>query len=113
MARGKRVRGICHICGKHRDLSFEHVPPQSAFNNSNSVVVLKAVDWMRAGGPRIKPGAESNREAPVTTPCARSATTIPGAGMGLRTSNGPSRGCRRPTNVAGAHWSADASRYIP
>ena len=24
--------GVCHICGKHGKLSFEHVPPESAFN---------------------------------------------------------------------------------
>lgn len=25
--------GICHICGKYGKLSYEHIPPQSAFNN--------------------------------------------------------------------------------
>ena len=25
--------GICRICGKHKKLTFEHVPPQSAFNS--------------------------------------------------------------------------------
>lgn len=32
MAR-KRPEGICHICGKFGPLSFEHIPPESAFNN--------------------------------------------------------------------------------
>ena len=32
MAR-KKVFGNCHICGKPAKLSFEHVPPQAAFNN--------------------------------------------------------------------------------
>jgi len=40
-AREKRLRpsiwrnrffGICHICGEHKKLSFEHVPPRAAFN---------------------------------------------------------------------------------
>ena len=25
--------GVCHICGKYGKLSYEHIPPQSAFNN--------------------------------------------------------------------------------
>lgn len=32
MAR-KKVFGNCRICGKHAKLSFEHVPPEAAFNN--------------------------------------------------------------------------------
>lgn len=32
MAR-KHVEGECHICGEYRKLSFEHVPPESAFND--------------------------------------------------------------------------------
>jgi len=27
------MRGICRLCGAHGELSFEHVPPRSAFNN--------------------------------------------------------------------------------
>jgi hypothetical protein len=30
----KPVFGICHICGQRKKLSFEHVPPRSAFNKS-------------------------------------------------------------------------------
>jgi len=52
--RGKRVKGKCHICGRHGKLSFEHVPPRSAFNGKP--LVLKKVDWMRQGGPRVVPG---------------------------------------------------------
>ena len=29
---GKRT-SQCHLCGKHGELSYEHVPPQSAFND--------------------------------------------------------------------------------
>lgn len=34
--------GICRICGKYKKLTFEHVPPQSAFN-SNPVFFQKSV----------------------------------------------------------------------
>lgn len=37
----KSLEGICHICGKFRKLSFEHIPPHSAFNDSG--VVLHAI----------------------------------------------------------------------
>lgn len=30
--RKKKIEGNCHICGKYGDLTFEHVPPKSAFN---------------------------------------------------------------------------------
>ena len=29
----KKVFGRCHICGLQTDLTFEHVPPRSAFND--------------------------------------------------------------------------------
>jgi len=29
----KVIMGICAICGQHKKLSFEHVPPRSAFND--------------------------------------------------------------------------------
>ena len=29
----KHVEGICKLCGKHKKLAFEHVPPKSAFNS--------------------------------------------------------------------------------
>jgi len=33
MGMAKPVFGTCHICGVHGKLSFEHVPPEAAFNN--------------------------------------------------------------------------------
>ena len=30
---GKTVKGICRLCGQEKDLTFEHVPPKSAFNS--------------------------------------------------------------------------------
>lgn len=29
----KNNNGICHLCGKNGELSFEHIPPKKAFNN--------------------------------------------------------------------------------
>jgi hypothetical protein len=29
----KSMPGICHICGEQTDLTFEHVPPECAFND--------------------------------------------------------------------------------
>lgn len=33
MARRRHVEGPCCICGTHAPLSWEHVPPESAFNS--------------------------------------------------------------------------------
>lgn len=33
MGRRKKEIGICRICGTHGQLSYEHVPPEKAFNN--------------------------------------------------------------------------------
>jgi len=31
--------GYCHICGKHGKLTFEHIPPNKAFNNKNTKII--------------------------------------------------------------------------
>jgi hypothetical protein len=36
MGRRKNITGQCKICGKHGKLSFEHVPPEAAFNNQKA-----------------------------------------------------------------------------
>src|SRR5438094_5361898 len=33
MARTKTLFGICHLCGLYKKLSFEHSPPEAAFND--------------------------------------------------------------------------------
>lgn len=44
LARGKKVHGECHLCGQHKKLSFEHVPPESAFNDRPRLLInLKRV----------------------------------------------------------------------
>lgn len=39
MARRKSVHGQCHLCGAVGPLTFEHVPPQKAFNNRRTIAV--------------------------------------------------------------------------
>ena len=34
----KNIEGICRLCGKKKPLTFEHVPPNSAFNSSPAKV---------------------------------------------------------------------------
>lgn len=36
MGRRKKVEGFCRICGLYKKLSFEHVPPEAAFNNGKA-----------------------------------------------------------------------------
>lgn len=43
MPRRKSEIGICRICGRNRKLSFEHVPPQKAFNSA-TVIEYKLSD---------------------------------------------------------------------
>jgi hypothetical protein len=57
MSRSKKKTGLCCICGEQGKLSFEHVPPRSAFNNHPVFVAnikeligkwdgeLKSVKW--------------------------------------------------------------------
>lgn len=32
MARQEHT-GICHICGEYKKLTYEHIPPEAAFNS--------------------------------------------------------------------------------
>ncbi len=32
-------KGICRICGEYKDLTFEHVPPKSVFNNAPATII--------------------------------------------------------------------------
>lgn len=48
----KKTHGTCRICGEHRELTYEHVPPQCAFNNEPAKV-YKLDEWvvLQNGGP--------------------------------------------------------------
>jgi hypothetical protein len=41
--------GKCHVCGKVGKLSYEHVPPASAFNKA-ATTVYNALDIIKSGG---------------------------------------------------------------
>lgn len=38
-------KGICHICGKNTELTFEHLPPNKAYND-HKVKVINGVDYI-------------------------------------------------------------------
>ena len=73
-----RVEGVCNICGHLRKLSYEHVPPHSAFNDRK--VILSTADqyWNhgRKGG-RIK-GVHLQAGHGVYTLCERCNNTTGG-----------------------------------
>ena len=46
MSRKKTVVGKCRICGKERKLSFEHVPPQKAYNQE-TVIEYTLESWVK------------------------------------------------------------------
>ena len=63
MARRKHIDGICRLCGNHTKLSFEHVPPQSAFNDRPVVqssiekLIKKDLDLDKISGKTLQRGA--------------------------------------------------------
>lgn len=57
-----KQEGICRICGKHKKLTFEHVPPQSAFN-SNPVFFQKSVHLHDTKSPLFGKRIRSNQGA--------------------------------------------------
>lgn len=36
----KKICGICHICGEEKELTFEHLPPRGANNNSMAKAIV-------------------------------------------------------------------------
>lgn len=44
----REVIGTCHICGAHGPLTFEHVPPQKAFNDQ-PMILLGFDAWLHLG----------------------------------------------------------------
>lgn len=35
---GKKQEGYCHICGNYGELSFEHIPPETALNKNKAII---------------------------------------------------------------------------
>ncbi|WP_336065194.1 hypothetical protein [Mesoflavibacter sp. CH_XMU1404-2] len=48
MGRHKMTKGICHLCGKNTNLSFEHVPPKVAFNKNTKYVSVEFEDYIKS-----------------------------------------------------------------
>jgi hypothetical protein len=48
------IPGTCHLCGQHKNLSYEHVPPEAAYNGRK--VLLASVDeyWNRGVSQGLK-----------------------------------------------------------
>lgn len=57
-----KKEGICRICGKHKKLTFEHVPPESAFN-SNPIYFQKSVHLHDTKSPLYGKRIRSNQGA--------------------------------------------------
>jgi hypothetical protein len=70
MAKRKEF-GKCRICGKDGQLSFEHVPPQAAFNNAPAVG-YKMDEYLRAQGDLASMrGEKSQRGVGAFTLCIK------------------------------------------
>lgn len=69
MAR-KRPEGTCHICGIFGPLSFEHIPPKSAFNN-RPVVSLHFEQAISLGPDDVVKGPQQQKGMGGYTLCER------------------------------------------
>ncbi len=48
MARHPKTFGICRLCGDEKDLTFEHVPPRTAFNKHTIFVSVDFIDFIES-----------------------------------------------------------------
>lgn len=46
----KRRTGKCSVCGMIKDLSFEHVPPKSAYNKDRTFEAIDFIKWIQDDG---------------------------------------------------------------
>lgn len=58
MGKNKKIQGYCHICGEYGELTFEHVPPRSAYNNRS----LLAYDFDQS----VNLGPDDNVKGKIT-----------------------------------------------
>ncbi len=49
MARHKLVQGTCRLCGEVKGLSYEHIPPQVAFNHNTKFKIVDSSDYYKTG----------------------------------------------------------------
>ncbi len=69
MGRRKSRKGICHICGRYTDLTFEHVPPRAAFNE-HTVILVNFEEAIQAKPGERPKGEFQQRGAGAYTLCA-------------------------------------------
>ena len=84
--------GICHICGKYGKLSFEHVPPEAAFND-HRVLRVSFEQELASKRPDEFRGQHQQRGAGAFTLCEQ-CTTIQGVGTVRHMPNGPRKQCQ-------------------
>jgi len=59
---------LCHICLENKPLSFEHVPPRSA-NNNSKVFLCDMKNWLQRSADGQVKGKQFQRGAGVSTLC--------------------------------------------
>src|SRR5215207_914300 len=81
MAKQTRPTGICHLCGQVKVLSFEHVPPEKAFNDKPAFLIPfeEAIHLGPDDEPQSRP--KKQQAAWAASPSVSHATTRRGAGM--------------------------------
>jgi 5-methylcytosine-specific restriction endonuclease McrA len=70
MAKRKEF-GKCRICGNDGQLSFEHVPPQAAFNNAPAVGYTMDEHLRAEGDLALMRGEKSQRGVGAFTLCIK------------------------------------------
>jgi hypothetical protein len=58
MARRKKINGICKICGYYGQLSYEHVPPEKAYNNRKHFYKVEYEKLLKDDIPYLKMSME-------------------------------------------------------
>jgi hypothetical protein len=86
--------GICHICGKFGKLSFEHVPPEAAFND-HRVLKVSFEQELASKHPDEFRGRYQQKGAGASTLCVQ-CNSDTGSWYG----------------TAYAHWAAQAMRIV-
>jgi hypothetical protein len=68
--RSRKVEGICRICGQKGPLSFEHIPPEGAFNN-RPVITATFEETIELGPDSVAKGQIQQRGMGYHTLCEK------------------------------------------
>jgi len=52
MGRHRKTKGVCRLCGEEKELTYEHVPPRTAYNKNTNFVSLGFHDYIESYDPR-------------------------------------------------------------